>query len=106
MSSKLMTDLSPCRDSGPYVPLNHVLVFPANLVTQSADRAVLPPRLQSQYPKSLRHDHALLLVVGWRYTFEDLETLHGSGTTSSLMRDHATDGLVEDARRGAKVEWS
>ena len=49
-------------------------------------------------------DYARLLVV-WRWdTLEDLQSLHGSGSTSGLVRNHATDGLVEDTAGCAEME--
>lgn len=87
-----------------YKPSNHVLVFPPDLMTQPAHSAVFPPRFQSQYPERLWYYHPLLLVVWGRDTFENLETFHRSGTTSGLVRYHASDSFVEDAGRSAEVE--
>lgn len=86
------------------VPLNDILVLPANLVAQTADGAVLAAGLQTQDTQSLGNDHLLLVVVGGRDTLEDLEALQGSGTAGSLVGNHAADGLVEDAGRSAEVE--
>lgn len=71
---------------------------------QTADSAVLAAGLQPQDTQSLGNNHLFLLVVGGRDTLEDLEALKGSGTAGGLVGDHATDGLVEDARGGAEVE--
>jgi len=75
-------------------------------MTQTANRAVFPPRLQSQYPQRLWYDHTLLLVIRWWDTFENLETLHCGRTTGGLVRDHATDGFVEYSGRSAEMEWT
>lgn len=83
---------------------NDVLVLPADLVGETANGAELTAGLQSQDTEGLGDDHLLLLVVGRGNTLEDLETLKSGGTASSLVGDHATDGLVEDTRRGAEVE--
>lgn len=71
---------------------------------QTADSAVLAAGLQPQDTECLGHDDLLGLVVRGRDTLEDLEALKGSGTAGGLVGDHATDGLVEDARGGAEVE--
>lgn len=85
-------------------PCNDVLVFPPNLVAQSSDRAILSPRLQSEYSQRLWYYHPLFLVI-WRWdSFENLETFHSGGTTSGLVRYHASDGLVEDTGRSAEME--
>ena len=66
-------------------------------MAQSANRAVLSARLQSQYPQCLRDNNSLDFVI-WRWdTLENLESLHSSGTTGGLVGNHATDGLVEDS---------
>lgn len=73
---------------------------------EAADSAVLASWLESENAKGLRNDHALDLVVwGWD-TLEDLESLHGGGTTGGLVWDHTTDGLVEDAGWSAEMEWT
>lgn len=87
-----------------YIPSNNILVLPANLVAQTADSAVLAARLQAENTQSLGNDHLLLGVVRGGNTLEDLKALHGSGTSGSLVGDHATDGLVEDSGGGAEVE--
>lgn len=87
-----------------YTPSNNILVLPANLVAQPANRAVLAARLQSQDTQGLGDDHLLLLVVRGRDTFEDLEAFKGGGTAGGLVRDHTADSLVEDARGGAEME--
>jgi len=94
-------DLSSLLKSG-----NNVLVLPANLVAESADGAVLASWLQSQDAEGLWDDHSLDLVVWWWDTLEDLQSLHGGGTTGGLVWDHTADGLVEDTGWGAEVEWT
>ncbi len=49
-------------------------------------------------------NHSLLLVIRWWDTLEHLESLHSSGATGSLVWDHASDGLVEDASWGTEME--
>ena len=66
--------------------------------------AVLPPRLQSENPKGLRHNHALLLVVGRGDTLEELEAFESSSTTGSLVGDHSADCPVEDLGGGTVME--
>lgn len=93
-------------DVGFYQPCNNVLVFPANLVRQSTNSAELSTRLQSQYSESLWYNHSLLLVVWWWDTLKHLQSFHGGGTSGGLMRNHASDGFVEDTRGGSEVEWT
>lgn len=73
-------------------------------MAETTDCAVLAAGLQSQDTEGLGNDHLLLLVVGGRDTLEDLESLKSGGTAGGLVGNHATDGLVEDSRRGAEVE--
>ena len=86
------------------VPLDNILVLPADLVAETADGAVLAAGLQSQDTEGLGNNHLLLLVVRGRDTLEDLEALKGGGTAGGLVGDHAADGLVENPGRGAEVE--
>lgn len=86
------------------LPGNNILILPANLVAQTADGAVLAAGLQAKNAQSLGNDHLLLGVIGGRDTLENLEALHGSSTSSGLVGDHATDGLVEDSGGSAEVE--
>ena len=83
---------------------HNILVLPAVLVAQAADGAVLATGLQAEDTEGLGNDHLLLLVVGRGNTLEDLEALESGGTTGSLVGNHATDGLVEDAGGSAEVE--
>jgi hypothetical protein len=75
-------------------------------MAQTSDSAVLAAGLQSQDTQSLGYHHLLLFVVWGRNTLENLQSLKGGSTASGLVRDHATNGLVEDARRSAEVERS
>ena len=79
-------------------------MLPAELVAQAADAAELAARLQAQHAQRLRHDQPLLLVVRRRHALKHLQALQGGLAAGGLVRDHAPDGLVEDARRGAEVE--
>ena len=85
-------------------PSNNILVLPAVLVAETADGAVLAAGLQAQDAQSLGNNHLLDVVVRGRDTLEDLQALHGGGTTGGLVGNHTTDGLVEDTGRGAEVE--
>lgn len=73
-------------------------------MAQTANGAVLAAGAQTEHAESLGNDDTLLLVVRRGNTLEDLKALHGGGTTGSLVRNHTTDGLVEDARGGTEVE--
>jgi hypothetical protein len=54
----------------------------------------------------LWNDHPLLLIIRWWNAFEHLEAFHGSGAACSFVGDHATNSLVEDARRSTEMEWT
>jgi hypothetical protein len=86
------------------IPGNDVLVLPAELVTKTANGAVLASRLQPQDAESLGDDDALLGVIGGRNTLKGLEALHGRSTAGGLVRDHATDSSPEDLGGSAEVE--
>lgn len=73
-------------------------------MAETTDSAVLAAGLETEDTESLGNNHLLLLVVGRGNTLEDLKALKSSSTTGSLVRDHATDGLVEDSGGGTEVE--
>jgi hypothetical protein len=89
---------------GSHVPSDNILVLPAELMAETADRAVLAAGLQAEDAESLGNDDALLLVVGRRNTFKGLQALHGGVATRGLVRDHATDGAPEHLGGSAEVE--
>ena len=72
--------------------------------TAYLDCAVFATRLQSQDTQSLRNDHTLLLVVGWRNTLKELEAFQSGSAASSLVGDHTADGPVENLGWCAVVE--
>ena len=74
--------------------------------TAYLDCAVFATRLQSQDTQSLRHDHTLLLVVGWRNTLKELEAFKSCRTAGSLVGNHTADRPVEDLGGRAVVEWA
>jgi len=84
--------------------LDNILVLPANLVAQTANRAILPAGLQTEDAKSLGHDHLLHLVIRGRDAFEDLQSLHGGCAAGRLVGNHAAYRLVEDSGGGSEVE--
>lgn len=71
---------------------------------QTTDSAVLAAGAEAEDAEGLGNDDALLLVIRGRNTLEDLQALHGGGTTGGLVGDHAADSLVEDAGGSAEVE--
>lgn len=73
---------------------------------ETANRAEFAAGLESQYSQGLRDDHSLLLVVWWWDTFKHLQSLHSLLAALGLVWDHASYGLVEDAGRGAEMEWT
>jgi len=92
-------DLSPLLEPG-----NDVLIFPAELMTQSANRAVLASGLQPQNPQRLRDNHALLVVIRRRNAFEGLKALQRRSASGSLVWDHASDSSPEHLGGCAEVE--
>ena len=67
---------------------------------------VLPVWLQSGYPEGTRHYHFLLLVIRRGNSLEYLESVECYHTALSLMRNHATYRLVENARGGSEMVGS
>lgn len=63
-------------------------------MAQTANGAVLAARAEAEHTESLGDDDTLLLVIRRGDTLENLEALHGGGTTGGLVRNHTTDGLV------------
>lgn len=92
--------------TGKISPADDLAVAPAELSRQPSDSTVLAAGLQPQDAEGLGHDHPLLDIVRRGDTLKDLQAVHRSLTTGSLVGDHATDGLVEDARRSTEMEES
>lgn len=92
-------DLSSFFEAG-----DDILVFPADLVGETADGAELSAWLQSEDTEGLWDDDSLVTVVWWRNALKDLQALQGGLATGRLVGDHTTDGLVEDTGWGAEVE--
>lgn len=102
--------------------IHNILVSPANLVRQALQNcqindetrsciqlsylycAVLPARLQPQYPQSLWNDHPLFPVVWWRNAFIQLKAFQSSSAPRGFVGNHATNGTVKNLRRCSMVE--
>lgn len=80
-----------------------VLVLPADFVGETAKGAETTAGLQTKDAKSGGDDHALHAIPWLGDALKDLETLHGGGTTSSLVGQHSTDGAEEDAGGGTEM---
>jgi len=87
-----------------YVLNNNILVLPANFVGEPADSAVLSTGLQPQDTEGLWYNHTLGSVVWWWDTLKDLKALQSSLPTGSLVWNHASDSLIEDAGWSTEVE--
>ena len=74
------------------------------LVTESAERAVLPASLQSEDLQSRWDDHLLLLVIRRRNSLESLQTLEGILPSLGLVRNHPSDSSPEDLGGSPEVE--
>lgn len=86
--------------------VNNRLVLPTNGSRQLTDGGVLSTLLQSQHSQSLWHNNSLLLVV-WRWnTLKHLQSLQSSLTSGGLVRNHTSDGFVQNSRWGSEVEWT
>jgi hypothetical protein len=83
---------------------NDILVLPANFVRDTANGCVLATGLELQDTESRGDDHTLHLVIGRGDTFEKLDAVKSSSTASSLVSNHTTESLVENAGRSAEVE--
>ena len=62
----------------------------------SSHGAVLPSRFQSQHPQGLRNNHPLLLVVWWRDTIKDLQSLQCCFAAFRFARDHSSNSFIKD----------
>lgn len=82
----------------------HILVLPADLMRQTANSAVTTAGLETEDSQGSGDNHALGGVVGLRDALEDLQALHSSGTTGSLVGKHTTDDAEEDARGSTEME--
>ena len=89
-----------------YIPGNHILVLPAELLAETAEGAVLPARLEAEHTEGLGDDHALLVVIWRRDTLKGLQACHGGGTTLSLVGNHAADGAPKHLGGLAVVPWA
>jgi len=86
--------------------LDNLLVFPADLASETRQGAVLATWLQANDTQSSWDDNALDSVI-WRWdTFEHLKTVQSGSTTGSLVWDHTADGTEEDAGWSAEMEWT
>lgn len=84
--------------------VDDVPVRPSDLVGETLDGTEFASRLESEHTQGLRHDDALLVIVRRRHTLVELDALQSGGTSAGLVRDHAADRAVEDARRRTLVE--
>merc|ERR1740128_708996 len=85
---------------------NNILVFPANLMTKSAQRTKSPSMFQSQDLQSRWNHHFLLPVVWRRNTFKCLQALECILSALGLVRSHASDSPPENLGRSTEVERS
>lgn len=100
-------------------PVDDVLVAPSDLVRHSLQGAVLTSAtsrqeasisahlssgLESEDSESGGDNDTLDLVLRWRDTLVQLQSLKRGGTSGGLVRDHSSDGLVQDPGRGSEVE--
>jgi len=76
--------------------IHNILVTPTNLMRQTLYCAVLATGLQSQNSQGLGHNHSLLAIIGRGDTLEQFETLKSCRAASSLVRNHAADGPVQN----------
>jgi len=83
---------------------NNVLVLPADLVSESSQRAVSPAGLQPEDLEGRGDDHLLLFVIRRGDSLECLQALQGVLSSLGLVRSHATDSSPEDLGRSSEVE--
>merc|ERR1712244_92306 len=96
-------------NSSTHLPLgfqssHDVLVLPADLMSESSQRAVLPAALQPEDLQSRWDDHLLLLVIGRRNSLECLESLQSILASLGLVRNHSSDSSPEDLGGSPEVE--
>lgn len=68
---------------------NDVSVLPADFMCDAANLAVLAIWTQAQNLHGEWNAHALLLVVGWWNSFEDLQSIEGNLATASSVWNHS-----------------
>merc|ERR1719295_1117523 len=83
---------------------NNVLVLPANLMSEPAQRTEPPSVLQPQNLQGRWDDHELLFVIGRGNSLKGLEPLEGILSALSLVGGHATHGAPEDLGGSPEVE--
>jgi len=78
---------------------NKITLSPASKCGEVTQAARFSETLHALHLESLRHDHALLVVVWVWDTVEEAETAEGGSATGRFVGHHAADGLPEHARR-------
>ena len=73
-------------------------------MAQTANLAVFATGLKAKDTEGLWNHHFLDSVIWWRDALENFESVQGSGAASSLVRNHAANGLVQDPGGSAEVE--
>jgi len=81
-----------------------MLVFPSDLVGETAQDAVLAVGLEPKDSESGRDDVSLPLVIRSGNSLVGAVSLHGVLTASQLVRQHSADRLVQNAARGSVME--
>jgi len=76
---------------------NDAGLAPAGESSEVAEGAERSERLQSEHLEGLRHDHALLVVIGEGDSLEDLQATESGGAFGALVGSHASDDLPKDA---------
>merc|ERR1719414_108305 len=84
--------------------LDDVLVFPSDLMSESAKAAEPPAVLEPEDLEGGGDDHPLLLVVGRGHSLEGLQTLQSGLPALGLVGDHPANTSVEDLAGGAEME--
>jgi hypothetical protein len=83
---------------------NNILVLPTDFVRDTTNGGVLTSGLKTEDTESGGDNHALNTVIRSGNTFEKLNAIQSSGTTSSLVGNHTTDSLIQDTRRSTEME--
>ena len=76
---------------------DEILSGPADLAGELSKNAELSVGLEAEDLESVRDNQSLFLVVGERNAVEDLQAAESSGTSGSLVGEHASHDSPEDA---------
>merc|ERR1712048_394379 len=85
---------------------DHLSILPSNRFTKISQSSELATRTKVSDTKSIRDNKSLHFVIWWWNTNKTLQATHSSGTTSSLVGNHASDSATNKVSRRSVMEWT